>query len=194
VTGARALDWLRPTAIEPVRCLTSDRCADDGDRRDGLLVEVWPGVLRARDLPPGPAERVAAVHPLLPRGAVVARQAAVWAHTGRHRPRRLDVVLDGTRHRSTGAVLVHAERLHPADVLRIGGGAVTSPARTAVDVARWADPADVADWVAALLLAGLRRADLGTALERAAGLPGIGRARDLLARAVPRVPGAEGSS
>ena len=86
---------------------------------------------------------------------------------------------------------MHAERLHPADVLRVGGGAVTSPARTAVDVARWAEPADVADWVAALLLAGLRRADLGTALERAAGLPGIGRARDLLARAVPRVSGAE---
>ena len=182
--GARALDWLHPTHVEPVRSVPHSSAAE-ACRRDGLLVEVWPGVLRARDLTPGPGERVDAVRAFVPRGGVLARQSAVWVHTGASRPDRLDVVLTGTRHRSTGMVRVHAERLAEHDVVHVGGAPVTAPARTAVDVARWCPPRDVAAWVGALARSGLTGAEVAVALETATGLPGVSRARELLARALP---------
>lgn len=184
MSRARALDWLHPTHVDPVRSVPHSP-ADEACLRDGLLVEVWPGVLRARDLTPGPGERVDAVRAYVPRGGVLARQSAVWVHTGSARPERLDVVLAGTRHRSTGMVRVHAERLAEHDLVHIDGAPVTAPARTAVDVARWCPPHDVAAWVGALALSGLTAAEVTVALESANGLPGVSRARELLARVLP---------
>ncbi len=177
----RALDWLRPTAPAPLLGRRGGSAEAEQLRRDGLVVEVWPGVLRALDLAHGAAGRSGAVAALVPSGSVLAYQAAVWVHTGRHRPQRLDVVLTGGRHRSTPQVRTHAERLAPADVVRVGGRAVTSLGRTAVDVARRCDPSDVPGWLAALRAHGLNPADVVAALERASGLRGAPRARRLLA-------------
>jgi hypothetical protein len=78
-------------------------------------------------------------------------------------------------------VRVHAERLDPADLVALGPGAVSSPARTAVDLARWSEPQDFARGVESLLEVGLDVHDLAAALARAAGLPGVTRARRRLA-------------
>jgi hypothetical protein len=177
----RALDWLRPRATEPLLGQRGRSAEADHLRRDGLVVELWPGTLRALDLAHGAAGRSGAVTDLVPSGAVLAYQAAVWVHTGRHRPERLDVVLTGGRHRSTPDVRMHAERLPPLDVVRIGGRAVTSPGRTAVDIARRSRASDVPGLLAALSAVGLSPAEVRTALERATGMRGTPRARQLLA-------------
>jgi hypothetical protein len=177
---AGALDWLAPRGPEPVLEVTADDPGTRAALREGLLVEIWPGVLRARDLPVAPHDRTRAIGRAVPRDGVACRQTAVWIHTGQFRPEALDVVVPGRR-RSSAHTRVHAEALPPGAVVLVGAVRVTSRARTAVDVARWAEAEVAHDWLRALSREGLREADLETALEQARGLPGIARARWLLA-------------
>jgi hypothetical protein len=177
----RALDWLSPTSAGPFTGQARGSAEAESLRFDGLAAEIWPGVLRALDLAAGPEGRTGAVAELVPRGAVLAYRSAVWVHTGRYRPDRLDVVLSGGRQRSCAAVRMHTERLASADVLVLGAMAVTSPARTAVDVARRSHPRDVQEWLAALRAHGLCPAEVEDALSRAGRLRGTPRARALLA-------------
>lgn len=178
---AGGLDWLGSRASEPIREVATGERGMTGLVRDGLLTEIWPGLARANDLAPGPADRARVISHLVPRDGVVVRQAAVWVHTGRHRPARVDVVLVGARRRSTSTTLVHSEEVGPVDVVRLGGVAVASMARTAVDVARRAGQEDALCWIATLRAAGLDAAELRLATAAASGLPGVARARRLLA-------------
>lgn len=170
---------LLPRSPSLVRVL--DGAASDAQAlvRDGLAVEVWSGVLWASDVPVGPVERAAAVGPLIPRGAVLARRVAVWIHTGLDRPSLVDVVLED-RHRKLVGLRIHSDRLDADDVCSRGRIRVTSLARTAVDVARWASEDEVGRWVPSLALAGLGEPALLDCLTRAAGLPHVARARRLL--------------
>lgn len=187
----RGIAWLEATGSEPLRHLAADAGGAPGVVQDGLAVEIWPGVLLARDVPPGPAERAAALASSIPPGSAVARQAAVWVHTGSFRPRHVDVVLlpGRARRRRTG---VHVEALAEAEVTRLGGVPVTTVARTALDVARWARPEDALRWLPVLRTLLPEEDDLAGVLARAAGRPGIARARRLLApvpTAQRKVPG-----
>jgi hypothetical protein len=184
-----ALDWLLPRSVDPLRTVRGEGVAAQLAQRDGLVTELWPGLLVARDQPEGPAERLAAVAGLVPPGAVLARRSALWVHTGRYRPSRLDVVLAGRRHRSTAMVQVHLERTSDADVVPLPKGRVTSPARTAVDIARREPARQAVTWLAALHAGSdLRGDDVVRALERAGGLPGVTRARQLLAPVTQPAP------
>ena len=175
------LDWLASPPSAPLRGLSARSPGAHALRCDGLALEIWPGELRARDLAAGAAERIAAVRALVPPGGVLARQSAVWALTGLFRPTHLDVVLTGARRRSSRHVRIHAERLAPADVVLLGRRAHTSPARTAVDIARWSSAEDALRWLDALDGRGLlRRDEVAASLERALGSAGVVRARGLL--------------
>lgn len=179
MSPAHALSWLTLPAPEPVLELAAHEPLARWGERDGVLVEVWPGVLRAVDLAAGPGDRARMLGAHVPPKTVVARQAAVWVHTGGFRPATLDVIAV-ERCRSTAHVQVHAEPLAPGDVVRLGGVAVTSIARTALDVARRAPEAQARDWVAALRRAGLTGDEAADAVRRAGPRPGIARARRVL--------------
>jgi hypothetical protein len=166
-----------------VREVTGDGASAWWPIDDGLLVEVWPGRLRARDLGVTLEDRARAIVRLLPPRAVACRQTAVWVHTGQFRPPALDVVL-ASRGTASAAVRCHAESLPAGAVVEIEGLRVTSPARTAVDVARWAGPGQAGALLGALRRAGLPEDEVRLALEQARGLPGVGRARELLATAL----------
>ena len=177
-----ALEWLALREPQPVRELVDPPRGLRGLHLDGVAVEVWPGLLRAVDLGVSPSDRARAVRGDVPSGAVLARRSALWVHTGAFRPAELDVVAPGRRG-STPRARVHSELLGPADVMGLGGVAVTSLERTAVDVARWGPPDAVASWLAVLAQAGLRAEVVAETLEAASGRPGVVRARALLAAA-----------
>lgn len=174
-----ALDWLDRLEPEPLREATLARSWPGP--HDRLLVEVWPGVARARDLPLGPAERAWSVARLVPPGAILCRQSAVWVHTGAHRPDVLDVVVLGRR-KSTAATHVHADRTSLDDAPRLGGVRVTSPGRTAVDVARWGAGQPARLWLEDLRRSGVSDQEVAAALDAVRGRPGVGAARALCAR------------
>lgn len=179
---AAALDWLAPRAPEPIRDLPSDDPEARTLLREGLLVEVWPGIAYARDLHLRPADRAQVISVHVPGGTVVARCSAVWIHTGRFRPDRLEVLAAGARRRSTPRVVVHSEPVGPTDAVRIGPVDVTTRERTALDVARWEpDEGRAMAWIAALRAEGLDADALATVTRRADGRPGIERARRRLA-------------
>ena len=122
-----------------------------------------------------------AVARLLPQSAVLARRSAVWVLTGRLRPERLDVVLTGPRRRSSADLDVHSELLALEDVVELGPGQCTSPARTAVDIARCLDEDEARACLAAIDGLGVPRPEIHAALRRASGTQGVVRARKRLA-------------
>lgn len=116
--------------------------------------------------------------------AVVLYRLPVWnvsltrVHTTR--PRRTSGVRTGRLH-------VHTAPLEPDEVVDVDGVAVTSPARTLIDLARTVGFAQAVVTIDAALNRHLvTRDDLATALERAAGRPGTPRARRAVAFADPR--------
>jgi hypothetical protein len=178
VRKAGALDWLVPRAPEPIRDLPSDDPDARALVREGLLVEIWPGIAYARDLDLRPSDRARVVSAHVPGGTVVARSSAVWIHTGHFRPDRLEVLAAGARRRSTPRAVVHSEPVTPTDVVRIGPVDVTTRERTALDVTRWEpDEGRAMAWIGALRALGLDPDALAAVMRRADGRPGIERAR-----------------
>ncbi|WNB87351.1 hypothetical protein [Cellulomonas sp. ATA003] len=161
--------------------------------RDGVLRPVWGDVAAPAAVPPGPHVRARAVRPLVPPRAVLGRAGAVWVHADGPVPPRFDVLVAPRVRRPAPHPLrvPHECPLPPADVVRLGGVAVTTVERTAVDVARHL-PLDEA--VTLLVrLAVHARLDLRAALRAAAELGprhGGPRVREVLARAegAARVP------
>ncbi len=178
-TESAALEWLAPALAEPLALAGGPGL--DALRLDGLVREVWPGVLQAADLAAGAAERMDAVAGRLPPSAVLARRSAVWVLTGRLRPDHLDVVLTGSRRRSSADLCVHSERLATVDVVELGPGRCTSPARTLVDIARCLHGVEARACLAAMGSLGVPSAEVVAALQRAAGTHGVIRARGVLA-------------
>lgn len=151
------LDWLLPgtrrPAVDEVLFLPGEGFAVhelDRMRDEGLLRRVLSQVHVAADLPDDGAARARAAAALVTRAAaalvmkdgVLGHLSAAWVHGA------IDVapvVVDVLRDRavwlpSTSCVRVHAARLSPADVHRVAGVEVTSPLRTATDLARWLSP------------------------------------------------------
>ena len=109
-----------------------------GQLRDGALRVVWGDVAVAADVRPTPELRALAIADLVPRRTVVGRGSALWVHTGRHEPDRLEVLV-GRRARHTAP---HPRRvsneadLADGDVVRLAGVRVTTVQRTGTDLVR----------------------------------------------------------
>lgn len=161
--------------------LVSTRAARVRRRRGVVRAGRGVYVPQATDL----ARAAAAVHGL--HDAALGRQAAVWLLTGgRVRlPGRVDVVTPpGTRSRRSGA---HREPLSDGDVVEVAGLRVTSPLRTALDVARLLPRREALVCLDALTNTGvLRLEDIEEALAALRRVPGVVRARRLLPEVEPR--------
>lgn len=131
-----ALAWLAPRPVDGVG--SSGPTDIRALRYDGVLARVPGGGHAAVDLLTAPQGRATAVRELLPVGAALARATAAWVHTGRLRPERVEVVV-AAHCRPHTAVVVHRQALPADDVVRVGGVAVTTPLRTAVDLLCFAE-------------------------------------------------------
>lgn len=149
---------------------------------DGVLTQLY----QRGYLPPGtrstPQLRARALSVMVPppiRQRVVAgRMTAAWIYGCAPEPDRLALLVDANRRisslRSTRGCTFHEVRLGPFDVVSLGGLMVSSPLRTAVDIALHVD----ADRAVPTLGALLDRTELGVRL----------RLLRLAVDATPRVP------
>ncbi|WP_309134228.1 hypothetical protein [Cellulomonas sp.] len=157
---------------------------------DGALVPLRGDVARTTGTAETPAVRAAAVARLVPPRGVVGRTAAVWVHTGGPPPRRVDVlVASGARRPDPHPDRRVAEAvLGPEDVVALGPVRVTTPLRTALDVARWETSASAQEALARLASAGVDLVAALRALHRFEGHRGVrsGRAALVAACAVRR--------
>ncbi len=128
--------------------------------------------------------RLAALRLVLPAtvraaGGVVCLDTAVWLFAGGPAPPRVDVAVPtGSRPRAAG-LRVHELAYAAGDLWGpLPGDPVTSPARTAADVACRHAPAEAVPVLAALgLTTGLRPGQVHGVLARLEGRPGVRRAR-----------------
>ncbi len=161
------------------------RAAWDTLVRDGALrvvrghAAVRPGVavdavLRASVLAP------------VPRGAVVAGRTAAWVHAGEPAGGTLDLAYATGRHRPEvwGGARVWQEPLLTSDVVELAGVRVTTPLRTAVDLALREEHDRAVQAVRTLVdVCGVDLHAAGRALELRARVVGRPRARRVLAAA-----------
>ncbi|GAB7189826.1 hypothetical protein NUM3379_05320 [Kineococcus sp. NUM-3379] len=159
--------------------------------QEGLVQSVLGRVVVAAGVELDRSRRAAALCALVPPGAVVVGASAAWLHTGGPAALPVDVALARTaartaqRHATAGtAPLSVSSSVPPArDVVHVAGLAVTTPARTAVDLARTAAPGTVPQALVALLRLGPGAADLGAQLADMAGVRNVRHARQVLAAA-----------
>jgi hypothetical protein len=161
---------------------------------DGLLRHVVAGVYAPADGADSAAVRAAAIMLALtgtagarravaptadPAAAVLGHATAVWLHAGGPAPARVDVVIAPGSTRLRSAVLrLHEHRLAVDEVDRVGALLVTSPIRTAADVARTLAPPTVLRHLDALNQAcAVSAVDVLAQLERMPHGRGVARAR-----------------
>ncbi len=149
-----------------------------------------------------PAQRIVEAGAKLPPGAAIGGWAAAYAQGadlldgfgGGRRPWPVTIVTPPTLHRiSTAGLRYVRETLPEQDLISTWGLRFTSPARTAIDLARWAsDLTEAVVALDALLAAGvISGPDLVTAGARAQHNRGVRQARQamVLARTGVRSPG-----
>lgn len=136
---------------------------------DGVLTQLY----QRGYLPPGTRPtpqlraRAAAVliRPAIRRRVVAGRLTAAWIYGCAPEPDRLALLVDATRRisslRSARGCTLHEVRLGPFDVVSLGGLMVSSPLRTAVDIALHVDAERAVPALSALLA----RRELGLALR-----------------------------
>ncbi|WP_164737298.1 type IV toxin-antitoxin system AbiEi family antitoxin [Georgenia sp. SYP-B2076] len=165
--------------------------------RAGGLVRPFRGIYSPADLATDADALVRAVGLLVPEGAALARESAAWLHgvdirpPGRFRePPALEVVS------STDMLLNRVRRpdvvgyvadLPPGDVVTVSGLRVTSPARTALDLARYTER--YMGLAALDMFSHQRLITLDEVTDRISAMPGqrwIARARAMLALADAR--------
>ena len=143
--------------------------------------------------------RLAALRLVLPPAvraakAVVCLDTAVWLFAGGPPPTRVDVAVPTSSRPRAMGLRVH-ELVYAAGDLwaPLPGDPVTSPARTAADVACRRTPADAVPVLAALgLTTGLRPGQVYGVLERLGGRSGVRRARHAVRAWSELVPSAGG--
>jgi len=174
---------------------------------EGIVREVLPRAYAPARAPDGPLLRAAAAGLLAGRrlggarteaartggpwtgGGAVGRLSAAWVHGCCPAPQRLEVLVPRFHrlpaHADPLPVHLSEARLDAEDVVRIGGVPVTSPARTAVDVALSAPEAESLAVLARLLAApglGCTGQAVLDLLEAQARRPGKLRARERIER------------
>lgn len=140
---------------------------------------MWQDVSRPADVSEDPPLRAAAVASFVPARAVVGHATAAWVHAGGPAPDRVDVLVRGRVRRPEP----HPRRrvaeadLGDADVVDVGGVAVTTVMRTATDLARWLPGERALPLLRRLEHADLRVDDLRRALDARDGGRHVRRAR-----------------
>lgn len=160
---------------------------------DGVVRRVLRGVYAARDVPDDAASRARAAAIVLAPHVVVSDRSAAWIHgvdafdpTALDFPPDLEVVsVDGEPTRRDG-VLGGKRALLPEDVMKLHGIRVTTPVRTACDLAcQRGRYAALAVLDAFMRIHGLTHRDLEHAAQRYAGRRGVRQLRELLRLASP---------
>ena len=169
---------------------------------DGVVREVLPRAYAPARTPDSPHLRAAAAGLLAGRrlggkrmgdkwigGSAVGRLSAAWVHGCCPAPQRLEVLVPRFHrlpaHADPLPVQLSEARLGPEDVVRIGGVPVTTPRRTAVDVALSAPEAEALPVLARLLASpglGCAGQEVLDLLEGQARRPGKLRARERIER------------
>lgn len=107
--------------------------------RDGELVPLSSSAFTFADLPQTPVVRALAVQPVLAHRMIIERHSAAWVHGALDEPPRLHTVAVRYAHRSSASRALATVRevvVRPGDTTTIAGLEVTTPLRTAVDLAR----------------------------------------------------------
>ena len=156
--------------------------------RDGTIRRVTQGVYVSTATPDGPVLRARALRLVLPVDAVVGGVTAAWLYgvpplliSARTSPLLVDVLRPAGRSGSRRAGCTGSSRLlSEDDVHEVGGVAVTTPPRTAVDLARTLERPDGLAYLDAMLaLRIVTPSAVAERLSAAGGLPGVVQAREL---------------
>lgn len=115
---------------------------------DGVLTQLYqrgyilPGTAETPQLRARAAALV--VPPVIRQRIVAGRMTAAWIYGCAPEPDRLALLVDAKRRvsslRSTRGCTLHEVRLGPCDVVSLGGLMVSTPLRTALDIALHVDP------------------------------------------------------
>lgn len=178
-----ALRWLEPGHPEPVRAvdLPGGRGPRGdallaGARLDGLLCPGPDGRAGTLDLSRSVAARASSLVARVPDSGALCLGTAVWVHTGLSHPGHLQVCPAP----GAGRVGSVSLSLDTQDVVVLESVTVTTPLRTACDVARLAPLDRAASGLLALRRAGLDLAEVSAALLLQRRRPYVQRARELL--------------
>lgn len=151
--------------------------------RDGELLLVHGRRAVPRGTPITPRVRVLALAPEVPPRTVIGRASACWVFLGGMPPGRLTVLYPPSCHRPhPGPTLAsHQAALGEDETVRLGSIAVTTPARTAADLALFATGPDATRLVGSLVSAGVTSVrEVLVALGRRSGDAAYGRALDVV--------------
>lgn len=119
---------------------------------DGLVVHLFGATYLRSGSRPQPHVRAQALATELPeslRGrAIIGRQSAAWVHVGGPAPAKVNLLIDHRRRtaslRPFSGCQLHEVHLNNDETTSIGPAAVTTPLRTAVDMALYAPDAESA--------------------------------------------------
>lgn len=159
--AARDDGLFRPTDLDPIAWQILVH--------EGALRVVAPGVAMPVRRRPTPAHRATALHGLLPRGWLLGGATAYWIHVGDAGPTALALISPPGAHRPRNLPgrILHQNVLPARDRTEIAGVPVTTPLRTAVDLACFTEPVAALPRLLRLAAHGV---DLQAALNRVAGL------------------------
>lgn len=107
--------------------------------RSGAWRRLLHDVYASASLPDGVEMRAAAAALVLPRGAVIGYTAAAWLHGADVRsspPAPIEIIVGRGDQMRRAGIRASSALLAPDDIVRVGGVPVTSPTRTAFDLAR----------------------------------------------------------
>ncbi|WP_374946803.1 type IV toxin-antitoxin system AbiEi family antitoxin [Agreia sp.] len=107
--------------------------------RDGELVPLSSSAFTFADLPQTPAMRAHAVARVMARRMIIERHSAAWVHGALVTPPRLHTIAVRYAQRSSASrdlATVREVVVRPDDTTTIAGIEITTPLRTAVDLAR----------------------------------------------------------
>ena len=192
------MDVLAPYRSRTVELPETFRRADVGAAAwwslldEGVARPLWGEVAIVTDLAETPARRSVAISELVPARGVVGRQSAVWLHTGRCPPRRIEVlVATRTRRADPHPLRTTAESTFAdEDVIDVGSVRATTVQRTGLDLCRHLPLGQALRLLEPLLDVGFDPVLAHARLDRMAGHRGILRARDVLRRVTdPRPAG-----
>jgi hypothetical protein len=143
--------------------------------RDGELVPLSSSAFTFADLPQTPVIRALAVQPVLGHRMIIERHSAAWVHGALDTPPRLHTIAVRYAHRSNASrdlATVREVVVRPGDTTLIAGLEITTPMRTAADLARDRGFSDADDApVITRLLAGSGLPECRDYLGRARNLP-----------------------